>query len=101
MRRIDLNGEGWKSDRDFYDTLATALGSPHWHGRNGDAFLETMVYMIDANTIQPPYEIVIGNAPEPLRPFLSDFASWLVQARQDRRNDPGWGDDVDVSVRLT
>jgi RNAse (barnase) inhibitor barstar len=98
MQRIELDGSGWQSQRDFYDGLAGALGSVEWHGRNADAFLETMVYYVDLNSVQPPYELLIKNAPEPLRPFLHDFSSWVAEARQDRRDDPGWGDDAEVTV---
>ena len=100
MRRIELDGSGWQSRRDFYDALATALGSVGWHGRNADAFLETMVYHCDLNSVQPPYEVVIENAPDALRPFLCDFSSWVMEARRDRRDDPGWGGDVQVAVTV-
>lgn len=82
MRRVELDGSGWQSQRDFYDALATALGSVEWHGRNADAFLESMIYYLDLNSVQPPYEVVVKNAPEGLRPFLRDFSSWVMGARQ-------------------
>ncbi|HEX8527117.1 barstar family protein [Allosphingosinicella sp.] len=100
MQRIELDGSQWQSQRDFYDALAAALGSVEWHGRNGNAFLETMVYFLELNAVQPPYEVVIRGAPDALRPFLADFASWVAEARRDRRDDPGWGGDVDVVVTV-
>lgn len=99
MQKVKLDGSRWTSKVDFYDALASALGSVDWHGRNADAFLETMVYYLDLNSIQPPYVVVVENVSEAMRPFVHDFASWVAEARQDRINDPEWGDDVEVSVR--
>ena len=101
MQTLELDGSRWRSERDFYNALAAALGSVDWHGRNSDAFLETMIYYLDLNSVQPPYEVVIRNAPEKLAPFLQDFASWVAEARQDRNDDPEWGDDVEVVVSVS
>ena len=100
MQTLELDGRDWKSEMDFYDALAAALGSFDGHGRNAAAFEETMIYYLELNTARPPYELVIRNAPEELQPFLRKFASWIAEARQDRRDDPGWGDDVEVSVTV-
>ena len=100
MLTLKLDGSGWTSKNDFYDALAVALGSVDWHGRNADAFLETMVYYLDQNTVQPPYVVTVENAPESLHHFLQDFAFWVAEARQDRIEDPDWGDDVEVAVRI-
>ena len=101
MQVIDLDGGGWLSELDFYNALARALGSVEWHGRNANAFEETMIYYLELNETQPPYEIVIRNANEPLLPFLREFASRIGRARGDRKDDPNWGDDVDVRVSIT
>jgi len=98
MRAIEMNASGWQSKEDFYDALAVALGSFEGHGRNADAFEETMIYYLDLNAVQPPYEVVIRDANEQLKPFLTEFASWIQEAREQRRSDPKWGDDVDVKV---
>lgn len=100
MQTVDLDGRSWKSEGDFYDALAAALGSFDGHGRNADAFEETMIYYLDLNTVQPPYEVVIRNAPPELMPFLRKFASWIAEARQGRRDDTDWGDDVEVTVTV-
>lgn len=100
MQTLELDGSRWQSEIDFYNALATALGSVQGHGRNANAFLETMIYYLDLNSVQPPYEVVIRNAPEELCPFLQDFASWVADARQDRTDDPGWGGDVEVVVTV-
>ena len=100
MQTLELDGSNWESQRDFYESLAEVLGSIEWHGRNADAFLETMVYYLDLNTVQPPYEVAIKNAPAGLRSFLGDFARWVKEARADRFADPNWGDDVEVTVTI-
>ncbi|MEP5938704.1 MAG: barstar family protein [Erythrobacter sp.] len=100
MQIIELNGQNWRSKQDFYDALASALGSVEWHGRNADAFLETMVYTLELNRVQPPYEVNIHHAPDELQPFLTDFASWVEEACQDRLDDPNWGDAVEVRITL-
>ena len=101
MQSVELDGGAWKSEADFYDALAAALGSFDGHGRNADAFEETMIYYLELNAVQPPYEVVIRNAPDELRPFLLKFGGWIAEARQGRRDDPDWGGDVEVSVILT
>jgi RNAse (barnase) inhibitor barstar len=100
MQTIELDGKGWRAEKDFYDALASALGSFDGHGRNADAFEETMVYYLDLNSVQPPYELVIRNAPKELLPFLRKFALWIAEARRDRADDPAWGDEVEVVVTV-
>lgn len=100
MNEINLIGKNWRSESDFYQALANALGSFAGHGHNADAFEETMIYNLELNTAQPPYKIVICDAPDELKPFLKDFASWISEARDDRKNDPEWGDDVEVKVSV-
>ena len=97
-RRIEIDGSNWRTKADFYEALAESLGSFEGHGRNADAFLETMIYLTNFNREQPPYRLAVTKAPMSLAPFLQEFASWVVEARQDRIEDPDWGDDVDVEV---
>ncbi|UOR14396.1 barstar family protein [Qipengyuania aquimaris] len=98
MREIPLDASGWRSRADLFEALADALGSVEWHGRNADAFLETMIYHIDLNAVQPPYEIMVRNAPSELKEYVIEFASWVREAREDRKGDPEWGDDIEVSM---
>ena len=98
MREIPLDASDWKSRADFFEALAQALGSVEWHGRNADAFLETMIYHIDLNTVQPPYRIMIRNTPADVREYVINFATWVQEAREDRMGDPEWGDDIEVSM---
>ena len=98
MRELSLDASDWKSAADFYEALAQALGSVDWHGRNPDAFLETMICYAKLKSVQPPYKLTIRNAHADLREYLVNFASWVREARKDRKENPEWGDDVDVSM---
>lgn len=100
MREISLDGGEWRTERDFFDALADALGSPDWHGRNPDAFIDSMIYNIEMHDVRPPYQVVVRNIPAGLRPFLTDFAGWIEESKQDRSEDAGWDGDVEVSVGL-
>ena len=97
-RVIEMDARNWRSDRDFYEALAASLGSFEGHGRNADAFLETMIYLPELNRQQPPYEVRISNATEDMRAFLGEFASWVAEARHNFAADPDGGEDVPVSV---
>lgn len=101
MQIVELNGANWRTKQDFYDALAEGLGSVEWHGLNADAFLETMIYHLHSNRVQPPYRVVIRDPSDDLRRFLGDFASWVQEARDDRKADPDWEGDVDVAVLIT
>ncbi|MFZ1743053.1 MAG: hypothetical protein WAT93_09380 [Pontixanthobacter sp.] len=57
-----------------------------------------MVYRLNLNRVQPPYKLVINDVSDLLRPYITDFASWVLEARDDRNTDPAWGDDVEVTV---
>ena len=98
MREILLDGGQWKSRADFFEALAEGLGSVEWHGRNADAFLETMIYHVDLNTVQPPYVLKILNASEEVRGYVAKFALWIEEARADRRSNAEWDGDVEVRM---
>ena len=100
MQTLELNGKEWKVENDFFEALAAALGSFEGHGRNPSAFEETMIYFLYLNSVQPPYEVVISHAPREMLSFLHEFAGWIASTRQDRRDDPEWGDDIEVVVTV-
>ena len=100
MREIVLDGGGWQTERDFYEALVDALGGPDWHGRNPNAFIDSMIYNIEIHDVRPPYQVVVRNIPGNMRSSLTEFAGWIEEGRQDRIKDSGWDGDVEVSVRL-
>ena len=101
IRTLEIDGSQWRSQKDFYDALSELLGGFERHCRSSGAILETMIYYPGLNVEQPPYEIVIANSSAELRPLLFDFACGLVEARQDRRANPRWGDDVEVMLTVS
>ena len=98
MRTLEINGSEWRSRRDFYDALSELLGGIERDCRSSESLLETMIFHLDRNAEQPPYELVIRNPPDQFKPYLWDFASSVAQARQVRST--RWGDDVAVVVRV-
>jgi len=59
---VQIDASHWKNVLDFYDALLAALGAPHWHGRNINALIDSMVYG-NINAIEAPYKIqVTGTA---------------------------------------
>ena len=97
---FEIDGSRWRSRRDFYDALSALLGSVERDCRSSGSLLETMIYHLDRNAVQPPYELVIRNPSDELEPFLRDFASAVAEAREDRSADPRWGGDVEVVVTV-
>jgi hypothetical protein len=100
MRTLEINGSQWRSQKDFYDALTDLLGGVERNCRSSGVFLDTMIYYPGLNLEQPPYEVLITNSPAALRPFLSEFACDVAEARQDRRADPELGDDVAVVITV-
>ena len=100
LRTLEIDGTRWRSQKDFYDALSDILGGVERSCRSSGAFLETMIYYPELNALQPPYEVVITNPSEELRPFLIDFACGIAEARMDRLTNPTWGDDLDVVVTV-
>jgi barstar (barnase inhibitor) len=62
MQIVELHAERWVTAMDFLSALKTAIGAPDWHGDSVDAFLDTMIYHDDINTLKAPYTIRIVGA---------------------------------------
>lgn len=52
----DIQRRGGGYVRAVHVNVRNGLGSIECHGRNAHAFLETTVYYLNLNTVQPPYE---------------------------------------------
>ena len=100
MRTLQIDGSQWRSQKDFYDALSDLLGCIERDCRSSGVFVEAMIYYPALNSERPPYEVVITNSSAELRPFLSDFACGVAEARQDRWANPKWGDDMEVVVTI-
>jgi len=60
MRELILNGAGWQSRDDVYDSFFRAVGAPDWHGRNFNA-LRDSIAAGSINAVEVPYRLVIQN----------------------------------------
>jgi RNAse (barnase) inhibitor barstar len=58
MRQIVIDGEGWVTSDDFYDSFFRAVGAPDWHGRNFNA-LRDSICAGQINSVEVPYVITI------------------------------------------
>lgn len=99
-RALEINGSRWRFQRDFYDAMSALLGGVERTCCSSGVLIESMVYYPDLNTEQPPYEVLITHSSAELRPFLFEFAGGVASARLDRRANPKWGDDVEVTVTV-
>jgi len=99
MRQIILDGSAMSSLEDLYEALIVALGGPDWHGRNLNAFIDSMATG-DINQVEPPYEVLVVNAGDRprVREAVELLSSVLREARAERRG--RLGDDVEVGIRL-
>jgi len=100
MRTLEIDGSRWRSQRDFYDAMSDLLGGVERTCCSSGVLIDSMVYYPELNAEQPSYEVLITNSSAELRPFLFEFACGVAEARQDRRANPKWGDDVEVVVTV-
>jgi hypothetical protein len=89
MKVIRLRASDWKAPDDFYSALLPELGAPSWHGRNLDAFAESLA-ALDINAVRPPFVVeVSGSAalPPEMRAFLAKVADVFEYARCESERD--------------
>lgn len=55
--KVFINWEEIKSFDDFFDSFLPQVKSPDWHGRNLNAFRDSIITG-DINQIEPPYCII-------------------------------------------
>ncbi len=94
---ITINGTSWRTANDAIDGLLQALRPLDGHGRNINAFIDSMMYggMLE---IEPPYEIVVQNVGGPdAALFIDDLSAALLKAGAGPR--AAYREEFDVSVR--
>lgn len=99
MQIYTLDGSRWTNVLDFYAALLEALQPLCVHGTSVDAFIDSMIYggMLAA---EPPYEVIVqGVQASEVRQAVEELSLALVDARQWRQRH--YGDDVEISLRLT
>lgn len=60
MRDLVMDGNGWRTKDDVYDSFFRVVGAPPWHGRNFDALIDS-IQTGQINEIEVPYRIIICN----------------------------------------
>ena len=87
MRIIELDARPWNTVLDFCDALCSTLGSPEWHGRGIDAFIDSMIWG-GIDEVEPPYTVRIRSVsalPEEVRVWIEDLAHCIAEAREEYR----------------
>jgi hypothetical protein len=99
MKTTKLDASRWSTVSDFYDERLSVIGAPDWHGRNINAFVDSMVFG-NINTLQPPYAVTIDAAQlsEPIKAEVVLMADAIYEARKDHR--ARTGKDVVVSLQF-
>jgi RNAse (barnase) inhibitor barstar len=80
---ITLDASDWQDVVAFYDAACVAVGAPHWHGRNLNAFVDSMVYG-GINAIEAPYTlrfVGLSNASDAVRSGVSEFIAVINDAQ--------------------
>lgn len=91
MRIIELDASAWPDALGIYEALVAALEAPHWHGRNINALIDSMIYG-EINNIDPPYTIRFLNmdkARQPVREEIEAISTTFEEALQYRLENYG------------
>ena len=89
MKRIFLDLTDCRTQAGINETLAAALGAPEWHGRNLDAWYDSIV-SDDMNAVRSPYVLVItghGSLSPSLAKYVQKLASLFDDARKEGKID--------------
>lgn len=91
-RIIEIDGQGWTTALDLYDTLLPAIGAPKEHGENINALVDSMIWG-GINTLEPPYEVRIRGLRNELRWKIEQVQQSIIKQSVDfkikRGHDPG------------
>jgi Barstar (barnase inhibitor) len=93
VKIVDLDAQFWTKPGDFYAALFAALGAPHWHGKNPNALIDSMIYG-GTNEVAPPYRIVIRGT-ENLSP---DVACWVAYSILALGDAGAWGCGIEFQT---
>src|SRR5882672_4411309 len=86
MKEIILDRRSSKNRDDVYDSFFRAVGSPQWHGRNFDAFNDSIATG-SINEIEVPYRLAIKNyeliGNEAKKKMTDDFVDLIREIAAD------------------
>jgi hypothetical protein len=98
MKFVEIDASGWGSVQDFVAAIKKAIGAPEGHGNSIDAFLDTMIYHDEINSLKSPYTLKIrglAKADSQAREKCRLLAEYLTkEAVSDR------GTDLEVAIVL-
>jgi hypothetical protein len=100
MRIIDLDASNCVTILDFVDALCAVLGSPEWHGRSIDAFIDSMIWG-GIDSVNPPYTVRVSGTEKiskDVRDEIELLRRCLAEAREEFRARKGH--DVDVNFEV-
>jgi hypothetical protein len=98
MRSIDLDGSRWNTKADFIAALKEAIGAPEWHGDGLDAFIDSMIWHDDINTLKSPYTIRIDGIASLPKALRSEIETWTHEINKAATND--LGTDLEINIQL-
>jgi hypothetical protein len=96
MQIVELNSAGLVTAVDFVNVLKEVLGAPAWHGSSVDAFLHSMIYHDDINTLKSPYTIRIAGARN-ANSAAQDFIRLLAR-EVNTRGASDRGGDLEITI---
>jgi hypothetical protein len=99
LRVIELDGSAWKTCHDFYQSLFDGIEQGYPHGKNPNAFIDSMIWR-GMGGIEPPYTVRVVNlksAPKEIRDEVAYMVSVITEARKWRF---AHGDGVDIEVSI-
>jgi len=98
MQTLLMDASKMTTTAEIENAFRAAIGAPEWHGHNGDAYVDSMIWE-GINSVEPPYEIRIlglGDTPDAVRRWVAYIAAAVRSGREWRKVNRG--EDVQVSV---
>ena len=86
MKLIVLDASEWRSEDDLHDALLDVLEAPDWHGRNLDAWWDS-IGSDNINDLRAPFTITILKAhvlDPALKAYVGKFVELVAEARSER-----------------
>ena len=98
MRVIRLDGSAWKKPLDFYQALFDGIEQGYPHGKNVNAFVDSMIWR-GMGGVEPPYTVLVTNLAEVPAEICEEVSYMISAIREARRQRLElWGVDVEVSI---
>jgi hypothetical protein len=96
MQIIEIHAGTWRTASDFVEALKAAIGAPNGHGGGPDAFIDSMLYHDEINSLKAPYTIKISGLDE-AQPEAQEAAR-LVAKLINEIGVRDWGTDLEIRM---